>query len=190
MYVCTWFICFPCVMPVTGAITLSPRPLPAAEAVPEGGRRQLEGEDRRNTLQSWSDDTVMQSLSALCLPFLIMSKLSAVQMGGYATGITHSKSKWVWISTLPIRLFVFQSLGFMSSLFTEISKGWLWGLSVKKHTDLLCFPLTFITKVQVVLDYRSRAKQSNKMEHPLCLKKFSSQTASLQRQMLDVVFFI
>lgn len=124
-YVCTWFICFPCVMPVTGAVTLSPRPLPAAEAVPEGGRRQLEGEDGRNTLQSWSDDTAMQSFSTLCLPLLIISQLSPVQMGGYATSITHSKRKWVWISTLPIRLFVFQSLGFQASLFTEISTGWL-----------------------------------------------------------------
>lgn len=54
-------------MPVTGAITLSSRPLPAAEAVPGGGRRQLEGADGRNTLQSWSDDTATQSLSTLCL---------------------------------------------------------------------------------------------------------------------------
>ncbi len=35
-----------------------------------------------------------------------MSPLSAVQMGGYATSITHSKSEQVWISTLPIRWFV------------------------------------------------------------------------------------
>lgn len=37
---------------------------------------------------------------------LIMSQLSAVQMGGYAMSISHSKSEQVWISTLPIRWFV------------------------------------------------------------------------------------
>lgn len=103
--VCTWLICCLCVMPVTGAITLSPRPLPAAEAVPGGGRRQLEGEDGRNTLQSWSNDTAMQSLSTLCLRTSHYVS-TAVQMGGYATSITHSKSEQVWISTLPIRWFV------------------------------------------------------------------------------------
>lgn len=55
------------------AITLSPRPLPAAETVPEGGSRQLEGEDERYTLQSWSNDTASQhTLSlhfSLCLNY-------------------------------------------------------------------------------------------------------------------------
>lgn len=37
---------------------------------------------------------------------LIMSPLSAAQMGGYAKSITHSKSEWMWISTLPIRWLV------------------------------------------------------------------------------------
>lgn len=62
-----WLICFLCVMPVTGAITLCRRPLPAAEAVPGGWKHQLEVADVRNTLQSWNDDTAKQSLSTLCL---------------------------------------------------------------------------------------------------------------------------
>lgn len=52
-----------CVMPVTGDITLSPRLLPAAEAVPEGGGRQLDGEDGRNTLQSYSQAKPLRALS-------------------------------------------------------------------------------------------------------------------------------
>lgn len=54
-------------LPVTGATTLNPRPPPAAEAVPGGRRRQLEGEDGRNTLQSWRDDTAGQSPSHFSL---------------------------------------------------------------------------------------------------------------------------
>lgn len=82
------------------AITPSPRPLPAAETVPEGGSRQLEGEDGRYTLQSWSNDTASQHF---VFALLIMSQLSAVQMGGYAMSITHSQSKPVWISMPRIR---------------------------------------------------------------------------------------
>lgn len=42
VFVCarTWLICRPCVMPVTGAITLSSRP-PAGEAVPGAGERRV-----------------------------------------------------------------------------------------------------------------------------------------------------
>lgn len=54
-------------MPVTGAITLSSRPPAAGEAAPGEPRRQLEGHDGKNTLQSWSDDTATRRLSTLCL---------------------------------------------------------------------------------------------------------------------------
>lgn len=64
---CVCLLSAACVMPVTGAITLSPRPPPAGEAAPGGPRRQLEADDGRNTLQSWTDDTAMRSLPTLCL---------------------------------------------------------------------------------------------------------------------------
>lgn len=67
VFMCAWLICFLCVMPVTGAITLCRRPLPAAEAVPGGWKHQLEVADVRNTLQSWNDNTAKQSLSTLRL---------------------------------------------------------------------------------------------------------------------------
>ncbi|KAK5861738.1 hypothetical protein PBY51_017192 [Eleginops maclovinus] len=47
-------------------MTPSPRAPPAAERS-QGERRQLEGGDGSNTLQSWSNDTARQSLSTLCL---------------------------------------------------------------------------------------------------------------------------
>lgn len=92
VYVCVYLVHL---LPVCDASDRghNPEPQTATEVVPEGGRRQLEGEDGRNTLQSWSDDTATQSLSTLCLPLLIISQRSAVQMGGYTTSITHSKSK-------------------------------------------------------------------------------------------------
>ena len=46
VYVCTWLICCLCVMPVTGAITLSSRPLPAGEAVPRGREAPAGGRGR------------------------------------------------------------------------------------------------------------------------------------------------
>lgn len=56
MYVCTWLICCLCVMPVTGAITLSSRPLPAGEAVPKGREAPAGGRGREkypSKLERW-----------------------------------------------------------------------------------------------------------------------------------------
>lgn len=118
-----------------------------------------------------------------------MSPLSAVQMGGYATSITHSKSEQVWISTLPIRWFVskcsLKVFDFCSHFSLSYRKAHHKGCIWKKRTDLLCFWLTFITKGQIVLVYSSLGKQHNKMEHPLCLRKFSSGKACLQRLMMS-----
>lgn len=120
-----------------------------------GVRRQLEGDDGRNTLQSWSEDAAKQSLSAV----LIMSPLSAVQMGGYAMSITHSKEQkgvnfHIAYQMVPFYVF-FQSLWYQHSFSLSYLKarheGGFWNRSQISYV----LWRTLITKVQVMVAYSS-----------------------------------
>lgn len=137
-----------------------------------GVRHQLEGDDGRNTLQSWSEDAAKQSLSAL----LIMSPLSAAQMGGYAMSITHSKEQkgvnfHIAYQMVPFYVF-FQSLwcqhSFSLNCLRARHEGSIWN---RPQISSVLW-LTLITKVQVVVAYSSLEIQYTRWSIIFVWKKF------------------
>ena len=179
-----------CVMPVTGAITLSSRPATSRRGsargreAPAGGRGW---EKYPSKLDWWYSHAkplnTLSPRSSLCLHYQPrrwedMRRASLTPKANeceFPRRLSDGLSPSIlWKSLISV------------VAFTELSeKGSPQGLCLKKHTDLLCFWLTFITEVQVALARSSVGKQWDKMEHPLCLKKFGSGKASLRRRTMS-----
>lgn len=159
---------------VARVITLSSRPPPADKAVPGGVRHQLEGEDGRNTLQSWSDDTATQSLSTLGRS----SSHYASSIGGADGRICnkhHSLQKPTGVNFHCISDGSFLSIVSKSLIsvvtFAKLSKGLASRAALEKDTDLLCFWLVLACSSLQIQHTADGASSWSK-------KKFSSVKAS------------
>lgn len=155
VYVC---VCLAHLLPVWDASDRGhdPEPKTATSSQSSAGGREAPAGGRGwekypSKLERWySHAKPLNTLSPL-----IMFQLSAVQMGGYAISISHSKSEKVWISTPPIRWFVskcslkvFDFCSHFSLSYRKARrKGCVWKST--QISSVSC--LLFITKVLVVL---------------------------------------